>query len=212
MTHQLVFIHGIGKTMTEKVPYGRLAEPIEKLVEGTQSHFVRWHDLGFSKERVELEEGGKPFDPPFEKVLGHEESPFLLDRLGMLLQIRQRDVKQGHPAWTFQTRVHQAELRLVGLLLDYIGDVEVYLRDEVHLLVDDNRLAEAELTNRRRHDVHGGIVDARVVGIGFDLAQLSLLHLHGSLAPSRRLTKHLRRPGRASQRKRPRGYGGPAWP
>lgn len=129
MHEQFIVIHGIGKNDGDKLSHRELVESITARLPDAEFHIVKWNDLGFSSARVTLDPAEKPFDPPLEKLLDRESSPFLFDRLSLLHQIRRRDVTAAHPSWTVQTSLHRGELRLFGMLLDYVGDVEVYLRD-----------------------------------------------------------------------------------
>ena len=63
----------------------------------------------------------------------------------------------------------QLQRRLVARVAD----------DDDALLIDDDRLAEAELLDRRRHGVHGGVVDARVVLVGPDRFDRTHFDVHG---------------------------------
>jgi len=129
MAQQFVIIHGIGRNDGEKESHRRLIEGVQERLPMGEFHVVKWNDLGFSSQRVQPEGDDRPFQPPQEELLAREPSPFLFDRLGLLHRLRRRDVDTEHPAWTVQTQYHRVELRLLGMLLDYAGDVEIYLRD-----------------------------------------------------------------------------------
>jgi pimeloyl-ACP methyl ester carboxylesterase len=130
MREQFIVVHGIGRNDGDKLSHRDLVDSIKLRLTDCDFHIVKWNDLGFSGKRVTIDAGDKPLDPPIEKLLAGESSPFLFDRLSVLHQIRRRDVTALHPSWTVQTSVHRGELRLFGMLLDYVGDVEVYLRDQ----------------------------------------------------------------------------------
>jgi pimeloyl-ACP methyl ester carboxylesterase len=130
MHEQFIIVHGIGRNEGDKLSHRDLVDSIKLRLPDCENCVVKWNDLGFTGKRVTIDAGDKPFDPPIEKLLAAEPSPFLFDRLSVLHQIRRRDVTALHPSWTVQSSVHRGELRLLGMLLDYVGDVEVYLRDQ----------------------------------------------------------------------------------
>lgn len=175
MHEQFIVIHGIGKNDGDKLSHRELVESIKARLPDAEFHIVKWNDLGFSGDRVTLDAGEKQFDPPLEKLLARESSRFLFDRLSLLHQIRRRDVTAIHPSWTVQTSLHRGELRLFGMLLDYVGDVEVYLRD---------RRQRSEIQERLRSTVMELQGNGPVTVISHSLGTLVAYDVIHQLVPS----------------------------
>lgn len=153
MKDQFIIIHGIGRNEGDKISHRELVDGVKARLPDAEFQIVKWNDLGFSGARVTHDPGDKPFDPPLENLLARESSPYLFDRLSLLHQIRRRDVTAQHPSWTVQTAVHRGELRLFGTLLDYVGDVEIYLRDRKQRSEIQERLRAAVMEVQGRGPV-----------------------------------------------------------
>jgi hypothetical protein len=155
MSPQLVLVHGIGRNETERLSYRSFARDLAERIADSAVHAVQWHDLGFSPNRAALadDEPARPLDPPLEVLLARPASAFLCDRLAFLLHVRLRDMRPEHPSWTVQTRVHQQELRLLDVVLDYIGDIELYLRDGTRRAAIRQRLRDSMLAAREHGPV-----------------------------------------------------------
>ncbi len=126
---QVVCIHGITSRLSD-LPYQPFADALRDEVDHAQFHFTDWRR--HSTRRLERHRllGDKPFDPPLEEIVRKYRPPTLSERAALWLARYERDVTAEHPCWNASTIAFKGELRLLGWLLDYVADVELYLRDE----------------------------------------------------------------------------------
>ncbi len=140
MSPQFVFVHGI-MGAESKLPYDELARALGKRLPEAGLHLADWRELGFTTKRPLLDID-RPFNPPLETVLRQVQPPLLSERACVWLDILERDVCKQHPLWFPTTAMFKAELAVLRWLLDYVADIEVYLRD------DERRAAIQEYVRR----------------------------------------------------------------
>ncbi len=126
---QVVCIHGITSRVSD-LPYRPFATALRDEVDQVEFHFTDWRRHSARRLDVHRVLGEEPFRPPFDELLQKYRPPTLSERAALWLARYERDVTAQHPCWNPATIAFKGELRLLGWLLDYVADVELYLRDE----------------------------------------------------------------------------------
>jgi hypothetical protein len=123
--HQIVCIHGV-TSVSSALRYEPFCKGLEAQLPRLEFHLTDWRHLGFQRRKASAGEGPRSL----EVLVRQGRRGTLAERYADYLHLLQNEVAPGHPSWSAVSAPFRTELELVGWALDYVADIELYLRDE----------------------------------------------------------------------------------